>query len=146
MTQKSTGGCLCGAVRYTLAERPEGLHACHCSMCRRHTGGIALAVSVAPGGIVFQSDAALRVHATSDWAERAFCGTCGSSLFWRLTAPGPAQGNMALYSGTLDDLEGLELIEEIYVDHKPEGYAFAGERKRMTEAEVLAQFGIGDAT
>jgi hypothetical protein len=29
------------------------------------------------------------------------------------------------------------------VDHNPGTYAFAGDRKRMTEAEVMALFGAG---
>ena len=33
------GGCLCGAIRFTLEAVPRAVHYCHCSMCRRATGG-----------------------------------------------------------------------------------------------------------
>jgi hypothetical protein len=137
-----TGRCLCGAVRYTLAEPATEFGACHCSMCRRFTGGIELGVQVQPGGVTFEGEEALRVHASSDWAERGFCGTCGSSLFWRLTAPGPMQGLMSVTAGTLDSLEGLTFASEVYIDAKPSAYAFAGTHSRLTEAETLAEFGV----
>ena len=133
-----TGRCLCGAVSYRLATRSTGFGACHCGMCRRWTGGVELGVEVPPGGIHLQGEEHLRLYASSDWAERGFCATCGSSLFWRLTAPGPMQGMMSLSAGSLDTIEGLELTAELFVDDKPAGYAFAGERPRLTGAEVLA--------
>lgn len=137
------GGCLCGAVRYTLADTPTSYGACHCNMCRRWSGGVEFGVQLKPGAVSFEQDDDLRVYTSSDWAERGFCGVCGSSLFWRLTAPGPMQGMLALSAGSLDSLEGLSFDAEVYIDHKPESYAFAGERKQMTEAELMAAFTSG---
>ena len=34
-----TGGCLCGAVRWSASAPPRDIHHCHCGMCRRWTGG-----------------------------------------------------------------------------------------------------------
>ncbi|RED18477.1 GFA family protein [Pontivivens insulae] len=137
----STGHCLCGSVRYTLAETPSSFGACHCEKCRRFTGGIELGVNVMPGGITFDADETLKTFKSSDWAERGFCSHCGSSLFWRLTAPGPMQGMVVVCAGTLDSLDGLAFDTEVYVDNKPDNYTFAGERKQMTEADVLAMVG-----
>lgn len=136
-----TGGCLCGAVRYRLGKRPEGYGACHCAMCRRWTGGIELGVQTRDEEIAWDGAEAIRTYRSSDWAERAFCGTCGSSLYWKLTAPGPMQGMVSLSAGSLDSLDGLMLTVEVYVDMKPAGHAFAGERTRMTEADILAMAG-----
>lgn len=138
-----TGGCLCGAVRFELAEKPQSYGACHCGMCRKHSGGIGLGVEVKPGGITWESDDTLVAFASSEWAERGFCKTCGSSLFWRLTMTGPMQELMVLSAGALDSLDGMEFDHEVYVDHKPSSYAFAGDRKRMTEAEVMAMVNAG---
>ena len=137
-TRMMTGGCLCGAVRYRLAERPTGYGACHCAMCRKFSGGIELGLEVPPGGVTWQDETHLKTYASSEWAERGFCDICGSSLFWRMTAPGPMQGLMSLSAGSLDDMTGLSFDTEVYIDAKPASHAFAGERKRLTEADILA--------
>jgi len=111
-------------------------------MCRKFSGGIELGLHVAAEDVIFEDDAAIRVYASSPWAERGFCGTCGSSLFYRITAEGPMAGFFSLSAGSLDSLDGLALETEVYIDHKPAGHAFAGDRPRMTEAEVLAMAGV----
>lgn len=141
MAATTTGGCLCGGVRYRLATAPTSFGACHCGMCRRFTGGVEFGIQVPPDGITWEAEDSLRTYGSSAWAERGFCCTCGSSPFWRLTAAGPMQGLMSLAAGTLDSLEGLTFDVEVYIDHKPAAYAFAGERKRMTEADVMAMVG-----
>lgn len=137
----TTGGCLCGAVRFELSEAPTEYGACHCGMCRKFSGGIELGVMVPTGGITWTADETLKTYPSSEWAERGFCGTCGSSLFWRLMAEGPMQGLLSLSAGALDSLEGMRFESEVYIDHKPSSHAFAGERKRMTEAEVMEMVG-----
>jgi hypothetical protein len=138
------GHCLCGAVSYELAKAPDGYGACHCGMCRRWSGGIELGVQVMPGDITWKGADNIRTYRSSDWAERGWCGACGSNLFWRLTASGPMQGLLALSAGSLDSLDGLRLTSEVYIDNKPAGHAFAGERTRMTEADVMAMVNAGD--
>ena len=139
-----TGGCLCGAIRYEATEveddpfSPPGLGACHCEMCRRHTGGVMLSINVGINGLKIADDSTLGVYKSSDWAERGFCTKCGSSLFWRLTMEGPAKGTTAVCAGTLDDHSGLTLTHEVYIDKKPAGYSFAEKTHQMTEADVLA--------
>ena len=133
----TTGGCLCGAVRYTLGEAPKTVGACHCGMCRKFSGGIELGLETPPGGITWTGEENLGVYVSSEWAERGFCKICGSSLFWRLTAKGPMAGMLSLAAGSLDDLSGLEFTSEVYIDAKPDAYALAGDHERMTEAEVM---------
>jgi len=33
-----TGGCICGEVRYEIADEPLFVHACHCGDCQRFSG------------------------------------------------------------------------------------------------------------
>lgn len=133
-----TGGCLCDAVRFELAEAPTAYGACHCGMCRKFSGGIELGVMVPAGSITWTGEESVGTYASSEWAERGFCKICGSSLYWKLTAPGPMQGLLSLSAGALDSLDGMVFESEVYIDAKPKSHAFAGERTRMTEAEVLA--------
>ncbi len=134
------GGCLCGAVRYRITKPVNHIDVCHCSMCRKHSGGVGLGLEAPTGGLEWTGEENIQTYVSSPWAERGFCRLCGSSLFWRMTADGPAEGMISLSAGTLDDLNGLPLKTEIYIDHKPDSYAFAGETKKMTQAEVEAAF------
>ena len=74
--------------------------------------------------------------ASSEWAERGFCKTCGTNLFYYLK---PAD-QYVICVGAFDDPKPFRLVGEIYIDKKPEGYAFAGDLPKQTEAEFLAQF------
>src|SRR5579871_2004830 len=38
MTERLSGDCACGAVRYALASAPMFVHCCHCLDCQRQTG------------------------------------------------------------------------------------------------------------
>jgi len=46
----------------------------------------------------------------------------------------------AVLVGALDLPQGLEITEEIFIDEKPDYYDLAGDRPRLTGAEVLAKF------
>lgn len=126
-----TGGCLCGAVTYTATLENLRFGACHCPMCRRWTGGPLL--NVRASSVVF--DGTPTVYASSDWAERGFCGTCGSSLFYRLKS---SEGPMHIAFGSLDDQSGYSFTHQVFIDRKPNGYVFGNETSTMTAEQVLA--------
>lgn len=134
-----TGGCLCGAVRFEIQEEVHETGACHCNMCRKWSGGVFFGVEVPEGGMVVEGD--VQTYKSSEWAERSFCGKCGSSLWYRLTMPGPQSGVSHVAFGALDDQDGVAMQGEIYVDKKPSTYSFAGDHPRMTEAEFMAMIG-----
>lgn len=130
------GGCLCGAVTYTITAEVNKTGACHCGMCRKWSGGVYLAVEVPPGGM--EVTGSPTAYKSSAWAERVFCSKCGSSLWYRLTAPGPQQGTCHVGFGTLNDTQDMDFEGEIFIDRKPAAYSFAGDHPRMTEAEFMA--------
>jgi hypothetical protein len=140
------GGCICGAVRFEAEPRAREIHACHCQTCRRWTGAALLGVSVLPDDVRFEGAEHIRTYQSSEWAERAWCDRCGTTLYYHLTADGfgPKTYEMAL--GLFDEPDGLPLTKEIYIDRKPDGFAFAGEHERQTKAEVEAGFGGEGAT
>ncbi len=133
-----TGKCLCGAVRYKITKEITETGACHCKMCRRWSGGVFLGVEVPSNAMQITGE--VSSFASSPWAERCFCATCGSSLWYRVTAPGPHSGTYHVGFGTLDGSEDMTLASEIFIDRKPEAYRFEGQHQTMTEAEVLAMF------
>ena len=137
-----TGSCMCGAVSFRITTPITETGACHCEMCRKWTGGVYLSFAVPPDRMEIDGADHLHVFASSPWAERVSCRTCGSSLFYRVTAPGPLQGEMHVGLGTLDDASGIPFTGELFIDCKPDAYAFDGaaDRRQMTKAEVEAMF------
>ncbi len=130
------GHCLCGAVRFSVTVTKKDIDCCHCSMCRRWGGGPALSV-MADGPPRFEDETALGVFKSSAWGERVFCRTCGTSVLWR-SIDGRFHSVPVALIGDPDD---LRFAVEIFIDDKPAYYDFAGERTRMTGAEVEAAFG-----
>lgn len=138
----ASGKCLCGKVSYELDEAPTEIGACHCSMCRKWSGGINVSVEAKPEAIQIHGEENVTYYKSSEFAERGFCTTCGSSMFMRITVPGPINGTRFVGAGTLNNTEGLKLVSEIYVDNKPDAYNFAEPTQKMTEAEFLKMIGV----
>ena len=93
-------------------------------------------MAVSAGQVSFEGEEKLSRYPSSKWAERGFCSRCGSSLFYYLKSP----ATYMLSVGSFDDQEPFRLVSEIYIDHKPVGFAFEGDLPAMTEAEVIAKF------
>jgi hypothetical protein len=137
------GGCLCGAVRFTATLPHLNFGACHCEMCRRWTGSALLGITVPTGNITWEGEENIATRQTSAWAMRAWCRECGSNLFFRVTADTPWSGDTELPIGLFDDPNGLTLSNEIYIDHKPDSFAYAGEgRKLMTRQDCIDTFSL----
>jgi hypothetical protein len=136
---KQTGRCLCGKVTFTIAEPVDEVGACHCDMCRRWSSGPFMAL----GGdykVEFNNEENISLFSSSDWAERGFCSTCGTNLFYRLVAT----GKTILCAGTLDDQSDLTFTDQVFIEEKPDYYSFTNETKNMTGAELFAMYAPKD--
>ena len=101
------GGCLCGAVRYRSKADPLWAMHCHCSMCRRQSGG-SLYTLVGFDSSTFEwVKGQPSVYRSSDTAERGFCERCGSSLTWRRR---DEQFSFEVFSVALGSLDKPEFI------------------------------------
>ncbi|MFN4154453.1 MAG: GFA family protein [Paracoccaceae bacterium] len=136
-----SGGCFCGAVRFTARLESPVFGACHCETCRRWSGSALLAITVPTASIDWQGTDHIATIQSSDWAERAWCARCGSGLYFAVTAPGPHFGNAELPIGLFDDANGLKMQSEIFYDQKPDCFAYAGETRKLSRAETFAMFG-----
>ena len=115
---ETSGGCLCGGVRYRLAGPLRPVIYCHCSQCRRTSGHFVAATAVSKNALEIVADESLEWFASSQSASRGFCRRCGSSLFWY-----PREGDyVAVMAGTLDESRGLEPVEHIHVGDKGDYY------------------------
>ena len=78
--EPNQGGCLCGAIRYSIAGEPVLTEFCHCEICRRASGApvMAWAGFRRPDFTVVAGEPALFL--SSDGVGRTFCGRCGTTL------------------------------------------------------------------
>ena len=131
----ATGHCLCGAVSFTAINAGKRVDACHCGMCRRWGGGPFMAVSCG-SEVEFDGEDKIRVYDSSPWAERGFCGECGSHLFYRLKETREHE----IPAGLFDDQGGFHFEMQVFTDRRPDYYRFANETAEMTEQEVIDMY------
>lgn len=115
MSFRQTGGCLCGAVRYEILERPTDAGYCYCRMCQRATGAPVLAGAVVRKAAFRLLEGAPKRYRSSPRAFRWFCGDCGSSLFFE---PLDAPEMWEVMVGTLDDASWVEMQRHIFTASK----------------------------
>ena len=86
-TEKSriTGGCLCGAVKFSMTLPSKWCAHCHCSMCRRaHGAGYVTWVGFESDQFNLEAgENHLQWFESSPGAHRGFCKTCGSTMFFK---------------------------------------------------------------
>jgi hypothetical protein len=75
-------------------------------------------------------------YRSSEWAERGFCNSCGTSLFYYLKPAEQYHFPVGLLAGDLQ----FKFRQQIFIDEKPDYYTFSNETKNMTGAEVFALF------
>lgn len=113
------GGCNCGAVRYTVCGPARQVIACHCEECRRASGHFVAATQARAADVAVEGEGNLAWYASSERAERGFCRTCGSNLFFRAKD----SDKLSIMAGTLDRPTGLRLVEQIWTDEAGDYYA-----------------------
>ena len=98
-----TGGCRCGAVRYRADVEDASRHGlCHCEDCRRSAGAPAVAWLAVPKDRFSVTQGEARRWDGDGGAERYFCQTCGTGLYYFNDAVLP--GIADIQSATLEDV------------------------------------------
>ena len=136
MAEEFKGQCLCGAVQMVGKGQPE-IEVCHCGMCQHWHGGPAMVANFSGGVQIVSGEGNIAIYESSDWAERQFCKTCGSTLFYRFKSSETYHSGLA---GMFELPKGLAVHEHIYVDEQPDYYAFNDTAPRLTGEEVVQRF------
>ncbi len=100
-----TGGCHCGAVRYSVLGEPKHVALCHCVDCRKSAGAPVVAWAAYAEDELTITEGAVITFNSSGTAMRSFCPTCGTGLFYRNAKMLP--GIVDIQSATLDDPDAL---------------------------------------
>ena len=102
-----TGGCLCGAVRYSVRGEPFHVGRCHCADCRKESGSAFTVYGQWP------LDAFDLSGELATYDGRSFCPRCGSRLVCM------DDEGVEVRIGSLDDAPfGLRPEAEIWIKRR----------------------------
>ncbi len=122
--------CLCERVTLICENVKKEFTACHCTMCTKWGGTWMAAEST--GSLEIEGKDYIRIYDSSSWAERAFCSSCGTHLYYKVkTEP-------ALYIpvGLFTDIDDFHFARQIFVDQKPRYFCFGNETLKYNSDEI----------
>lgn len=76
----TSGGCFCGALRFSVSGPVRSCCFCHCESCRRASGGVYVAWATFDKLSFTVTDGELELRESSPEATRGRCAACGTSL------------------------------------------------------------------
>ncbi len=112
------GSCLCGAVTFEVTGDLPGLDACHCAMCRKHSGHYFASTDVPKAALTIRGEEKVTWFQSSEKARRGFCSLCGSSLFW----DPPSRDWIGVAMGAFDTPTNTRIRVHIFVAEKGDYY------------------------
>lgn len=126
----TSGGCLCGKVRFAAHGDPYRVGLCHCLDCRKQHGALFHASAIFPeNAITIQGE-------TKGYEGRYFCPHCGSSVFSRTS------DEIEINLGSLDDTDQFMPTYELWTKRKekwlpefPVRARYAGDRNSDRRSE-----------
>jgi hypothetical protein len=122
------GGCLCGAVCYTINGTLRDIVNCHCKQCQRTHGNYAAYTAIDKKNLILTETRGLKWYCSSEHARRGFCKECGASLFWEPLN----KAYMCIAAGTLDVPTGLVTTGHVFVADAGDYYHIADDLEQFS--------------
>jgi hypothetical protein len=98
-----TGGCQCGAVRFSCdTDKVVESSVCHCRMCQKAVGNYFAPYVSFRSGAVTWTRGDRKLYRSSNFAQRGFCGDCGTPLTFEFQDHDPS-----IAGGAFDDPAAL---------------------------------------
>jgi len=141
MSTSFSGGCACGATRYTCSAKPIVSYACHCTDCQKRTGS-AFGVSVqvpADSVILEQGDPRerQRTGASGNIVSSLFCPDCGTTVM----SFSHARTNIrVIAAGTLDDPSWVPIMAHIWTGSAMKWFPMSPEIDNFPAAPNFAKY------
>ncbi|MEM6909347.1 MAG: GFA family protein [Pseudomonadota bacterium] len=113
-----SGGCQCGAVRYTIAAEKLKAYACHCRECQKQSAsafGISVPIFKASLAIEGKLASWRRPTDIGSYTNCYFCPECGTRLFHEGEN---RPGLVTIKGGSLDDSDAAVLTAHIWTKRK----------------------------
>jgi len=119
MTDKLSGSCLCGAIRYTISAPVAELRACHCTNCQKTSGaGGSVNAAIKSADFRLVQGKPKRYTAVADSGRtlhRYFCGDCGSPIYSQREQTPEI---MVVRAGTFDNAGDMKISNNIWTRSK----------------------------
>jgi len=110
----ATGGCQCGAVRYSISGPFENPHICHCRMCQKAFGNYFSALVATKRENFRWTRGSPGIFKSSSIVERGFCRDCGTPLSYAFdTSP---RTNVSI--GSLDHPEAVTPVVQFGIESR----------------------------
>ena len=113
------GGCLCGAVRYSLTAEPIAGRVCWCRLCQKLGAGGPTVNAMFPADALTVTGETADFPAVADSGShmhRRFCPKCGTHLF---SAAEERPHIVVVRAGSLDDPEAMKPEMTIWTEAAP---------------------------
>lgn len=114
-----TGGCLCGAVRYSIDAQPIMARVCWCRVCQYIGAGTGTANVMFPSATLkVEGEVTIytRTAESGNVMHRRFCPKCGTPVF---TTGERRPDIVGVRGGSLDDSEIAKPQSTIWVNEAP---------------------------
>ena len=122
MSDKITGSCLCGEVKYEVSGGLKGFMMCHCTRCQKASGSAHVAnIFTAPENVKIVAGAAqINSYKLPDPPAfgKCFCTNCGSVVPY-INGAGTA---MIIPAGTLNEDPGIRPSANIFWPNRADWY------------------------
>jgi hypothetical protein len=118
-SNRYTGGCLCGALRWEADAAPIAAGQCYCEDCRKASGsGFVPFMAFRASAIRFSgpSRCFTSKSAAGGDADRNFCPTCGGLVFGGILGQST---RFTVYAGSLDDPSAFRPTIAIMTRNRP---------------------------
>lgn len=119
-TIKSSGQCLCGAVRIAIEGAPVRMAQCHCRDCQRASGTGHASNAIFPAADVVVTGETKSFTVTADSGNaytRYFCPTCGGRMYGTHSG---RPGMLIVHVGMLDDSSWFSPQIVLYTRSRPD--------------------------
>ena len=130
MSENFAGSCLCTAVQYKTSAGFEMTGNCHCSTCKKITGGPFESFAIINEAFFKfrQGVDQLITYPISEKAEKVFCGKCGTPIFNKhVTLP----GKLIVHIGSLDDPSSISPVFNLHCENMLPWVSSIGEMKNF---------------
>jgi hypothetical protein len=110
-----SGGCLCGAVRYSVNGAPLLVHVCHCHDCQSVSGSaytLSVLIPAAALALTGPLETFTRSTASGRQVRHAVCDQCRAGL---TTSDIARPDFLGLRAGTLDDASWAVPIAQTFI-------------------------------